>query len=173
MKIVYKKKNIYIMLTMVVLIGCVLGYLYFNKSWIFEPVKTVNQVNKPEQKTDNVVDYSPPTNEQKTSQFEKSKDEEAESIRQNSGKIIIPNSGFTEEGNYEISVYSAETKDAGAKCVLLLNGVKNIEVDVQIYPHMAICKGFTIMKSDLRNGKNKYEIEFISGDYRDKISGEF
>ena len=88
-------------------------------------------------------------------------------------KMVISNSGKTESGEYEISVYSSELKDQSARCVLSLNGSKYTEVGVQLYPHMAVCKGFTIQKNDIKNGKNTYEIEMISSNFKDKIKGEF
>ena len=172
MKIINKKKkNIIIFLALVIFFG-VSVFAWLNRNSIFNDNEISKKQDDSVRTEDNRVDYELPTNEQKNTSTEKNKEEKAEA-ETFANKILISNSGKNEAGDYEISVYSSELTDSNAKCILYLNGNKYIEVGVQIYPHMAVCRGFTILNRDIKDDQNNYEIQMIAKKYKDKIMGVF
>lgn len=172
MKIINKKKKNIIVVVILVILFSIIIFVWLNRDLVFNNNEVSEKQDNLVVTEDNRVDYELPTEEQKTASTEKSKDEkfETESF---ANKIIISNSGKNEAGDYEISVYSSELTDSNAKCILYLNGNKYIEVGVQIYPHMAVCRGFTILNRDIKDDQNNYEIQMIAKNYKDKIIGVF
>lgn len=146
------------------------GYIF--KDRLLEKKQSQQPQATSEQKPDNAVNYESATSAQKQAQPERPKDEQ-KTTETYPNKLVISRTNKEQNGNYVIAVYSAESKDASARCVLSLNGKQYQEVGVQLYPHMAVCKGFTITATDIVRGKNIYDITFLSGSYKDKESGEF
>ncbi len=173
MKISKKKNNkkIAIITVVVLFLVSLAGILWLNKDNIFKS-KVDNHQNSNLHQEDNTVNYDEPTEEQKNSEFEKEKNENSlEETYPN--KLIISNSGKNQAGDYEISAYSSELNNADAICTLTVNGKEYSNAGVQIYPRMAVCKGFTISASDIQPGKNTYEIKIKADNYTDKVVGEF
>ncbi len=88
-------------------------------------------------------------------------------------QLSISSQGFDENGNYELRVMANVLTANSAQCELLLNGTPYQTVDVQALPSSATCKGFTIKKESLKQGKNNFQVKFTSGEYVDAIEGEF
>ena len=176
MKVINTKKGLAIVVLLLISVLIVIfGFLLRDKLFITEKNNINEDITSKTIKTeDNSVNYSSPTNQQTNAVAENNKDDsKSKPSEKYANKMIISNSGKIDSGDYEMSVYSSELKDQNARCILNLNGSIYSEVGVHIYPHMAVCKGFTILKKDIKDGKNSYTIEMISNNYKDRITGEF